>query len=94
LPIRIIRSAPPSTHSAAEHLRNNRHQHHPKGLSLNMWSGIQRYLPALKCRGIAADLCGECMRSLVTSGGKQESQVPENANRNNITREFSHCLLG
>jgi hypothetical protein len=54
----------------------DRDNHKPHRLAANVRQRIQRYLPGLKCGGIAAQVRDQRMRPFMAGGREKENDVP------------------
>jgi len=92
LPKRVVRRARPSKHSAHEQERNNRYNHHSPGFAPHVRHRIQRHLPALRRRFIAAHLGDQGVRGFVTRRRKQKSDIPNESENENIRSEIRQVM--
>jgi hypothetical protein len=79
LPGWIVGRARPADHPVRDKIREDRYDHQSKGLASDVRPRVERYLAAVKSRGIAADSRNQRVRAFVAGGRKQENDVPDNA---------------
>ena len=78
-PGRIIGSAGPADHPAAEHVGDDRNDDHAKGFSFYVRRGIERYLASAISGVVAETICAQRMAGFVDGGGKEERHIPTRA---------------
>jgi hypothetical protein len=87
-PARIVRRAGPTEHPVRrEKIREPWDDHRAERLALNVRQGIEAYLSAVKRRQIAAESRDERVRAFMARGGKQEDDIPDDADDQELRTE-------
>ena len=89
LPRRVVGRAGPADHPVRDEIGKDGHDDESHWFTANMRQWIERHLAALKCGGVTAEISGQGVPAFMASRGKQENDVPDEAQHKKLRGDHS-----